>query len=200
MKYGLGCVQSVLDGTEHKVAIDSFEMPEEYSYQDIMPPVLDQGYTSKCVCYTLTSLLDWKVNRLKGTKDSNKFSIDELYNSRADKRADGMQIKEALKYLRHNGLNGTKIEEYAMVGSVEMIKRALILNGPCAIGVPVYQTSDTDFWNGSELLGGHCVMIVGYDKEGLVIRNSWGTSWGSRGYAVIPYDDFKKVFEAWSII
>ena len=38
-------------------------------------------------------------------------------------------------------------------------------------------------------LGGHAVMAVGYDeeKQWFVVRNSWGTKWGSKGYFTMPY-------------
>lgn len=37
--------------------------------------------------------------------------------------------------------------------------------------------------------GGHEMSIVGYDdlKQAWRIRNSWGTGWGQRGYAWLPY-------------
>jgi C1A family cysteine protease len=40
------------------------------------------------------------------------------------------------------------------------------------------------------LLGGHAVMAVGYDDgdECFIVRNSWGTAWGRRGYCLMPYD------------
>lgn len=38
--------------------------------------------------------------------------------------------------------------------------------------------------------GGHAVVIVGYDEEGLWVHNSWGPEWGVEGYAVLPYDDW----------
>lgn len=55
---------------------------------------------------------------------------------------------------------------------------------------------------GEKILGGHAVMAVGYDddikiknttcrvekKGALLIRNSWGTSWGKRGYGWLPYE------------
>lgn len=36
--------------------------------------------------------------------------------------------------------------------------------------------------------GGHCVTIVGYTPKGFIIKNSWGTGWGFRGYAVVSYN------------
>ena len=39
-------------------------------------------------------------------------------------------------------------------------------------------------------LGAHAFAIVGYDKQGLWIQNSWGEEWGYEGYACISYDDW----------
>jgi len=38
--------------------------------------------------------------------------------------------------------------------------------------------------------GGHAFVIVGYTPEGFIIQNSWGTSWGSGGFAVLTYADW----------
>ena len=39
-------------------------------------------------------------------------------------------------------------------------------------------------------VGGHAQVIVGYDdnQRRWIVRNSWGTYWGDRGYAYVPYD------------
>lgn len=37
---------------------------------------------------------------------------------------------------------------------------------------------------------GHAVAIVGYTREGFIIQNSWGSSWGHKGFAVLPYEDW----------
>lgn len=39
------------------------------------------------------------------------------------------------------------------------------------------------------LEGGHAVMAVGYDDENqwFIVRNSWGTRWGMKGYFTLPY-------------
>ena len=43
------------------------------------------------------------------------------------------------------------------------------------------------------LLGGHAVLIVGYNKtkKVLIARNSWGTNWGDKGYFYMPFDIIK---------
>jgi hypothetical protein len=37
---------------------------------------------------------------------------------------------------------------------------------------------------------GHAVAIVGYTREGFIIQNSWGESWGHKGFALLPYEDY----------
>src|SRR5262245_60101949 len=44
------------------------------------------------------------------------------------------------------------------------------------------------FREGSE--GGHAFAIVGYDREGFWIQNSWGPTWGDRGLGHVSYDDW----------
>jgi C1A family cysteine protease len=43
---------------------------------------------------------------------------------------------------------------------------------------------------GETVLGGHCVVAVGYNnaKRTFIIRNSWGTGWGMKGYCTMPYE------------
>ena len=38
--------------------------------------------------------------------------------------------------------------------------------------------------------GGHAFSIVGYNQDGFIIHNSWGTGWGTKGRAVLPYEDW----------
>ena len=42
---------------------------------------------------------------------------------------------------------------------------------------------------GEGVLGGHAVLAVGYDdaNQWFIIRNSWGTGWGMKGYFTLPY-------------
>jgi len=38
--------------------------------------------------------------------------------------------------------------------------------------------------------GGHAFVIVGYNRDGFIIQNSWGTQWGTAGRAVLQYEDW----------
>jgi hypothetical protein len=38
--------------------------------------------------------------------------------------------------------------------------------------------------------GGHAFAIVGYDREGFIVQNSWGSDWGYKGFARLTYEDW----------
>jgi hypothetical protein len=40
------------------------------------------------------------------------------------------------------------------------------------------------------ITGGHAFAIVGYDRSGFWIQNSWGEDWGRKGFAHLSYDDW----------
>lgn len=41
-----------------------------------------------------------------------------------------------------------------------------------------------------ETLGGHAFAIVGYDRDGFWIQNSWGPDWGKNGFCHVTYYDW----------
>ena len=117
-----------------------------------------------------------------------------------------MTFKEAFRYLRHHGVSSKagvlKINEYAMIKNGGALKLALVMNGPCFGALPVYNSRD-EFWKsgpGDCFCGYHAISIVGYNEEGFIIRNSWGTSFGDKGYSVLKYEDYSKLIEVWTIV
>ncbi len=49
--------------------------------------------------------------------------------------------------------------------------------------------------------GGHAMSIVGYTPTHFIIRNSWGTGWGDKGFAYASYEYTKKAFkEAYGVV
>jgi len=49
------------------------------------------------------------------------------------------------------------------------------------------------FNTGSNFVGGHCVVIIGYDNnlQAFKIRNSWNTTWGINGHFWLSYKFIK---------
>lgn len=42
----------------------------------------------------------------------------------------------------------------------------------------------------TQLTGGHAFALVGYNEQGFVVQNSWGTRWGLSGFAILTYADW----------
>lgn len=88
------------------------------------------------------------------------------------------------------------------------IETALSAGLPVVIGIPVY---DNFFWVGSansgyyagpsgNLDGYHAVTALGYNANGLVIENQWGTGWGNGGWATLSWSFVNGyVFDAVSV-
>lgn len=91
-----------------------------------------------------------------------------------------------------------KISDWGAVDfSVEGIKRALAQYGPLPSSLMVfedlkhYKSGVYKQTDGSKFLGGHAILIVGYDDadQSFLVKNSWGTGWGDKGYFKIAYSE-----------
>lgn len=38
--------------------------------------------------------------------------------------------------------------------------------------------------------GGHAFALVGFNRRGFIVQNSWGPDWGLKGFAILSYDDW----------
>ena len=94
-----------------------------------------------------------------------------------------------------------QVKEYlSITPSIPQIKQCLVNGYPVVFGFTVYssfmtqEVADSGIMpmpqDSDKLEGGHAVMAVGYDdtKNALIVRNSWGTNWGLKGYFYMPYD------------
>ena len=45
-------------------------------------------------------------------------------------------------------------------------------------------TGKLDTYDAANTMGGHCVAIVGYVNGRFIVRNSWGTGWGDKGFGL----------------
>ena len=87
------------------------------------------------------------------------------------------RIRRAVTQLRACLADG-----FPFVMALAIHKSAMILPARRTGVLPVPTRRDT-------LMGGHAVLAVGYDhaKRLLIFRNSWGRTWGDRGYGYLPY-------------
>ena len=202
-----GFALSKMDGSEHIFGNGEPQtsLPKSYSYRRFLPGVLNQGAESICVPCSVSAFLNWRENLKTGSKKDNKINYHEIYDVRTN-QGEGMTFKEAFRYLRHHGVSSRagnlKIKEYALVRSYLDLQGALVMNGPCVGALPVY-SDRPEFWNklaGDSFYGYHAISIVGYNAEGFIIRNSWGTGFGNNGYTTLKYSDFDKLVEVWTIV
>jgi C1A family cysteine protease len=96
--------------------------------------------------------------------------------------------------LKHQVLSYQRV-----VRDVSSMKGCLAAGYPFILGFTVYdafesatvaKTGKLDMPKKNEgIKGGHAVIAVGYDdtKKRFIIRNSWGTGWGMKGYFTMPY-------------
>ncbi len=69
-------------------------------------------------------------------------------------------------------------------------------------GSPTHDTLPLIVWSkNNEMTGGHAFCLVGYNKSGLIVQNSWGENWGLSGFAVLTYDDWlENGSDAWACV
>lgn len=127
---------------------------------------------------------------------------------------------EALKYFCHDPM-GSDIPSATVLDSVKKYLAAGIPSMFGFYGFPSFNDSDVKGGipypcQGESAEWGHAIVAVGYDDEkkikntkcnketkgALLIRNSWGASWGDKGYGWMPYDYVlsKLAMDFWSLL
>jgi len=199
---------------------DSF--PSKLDLRDDMQPVRSQGNQGTCAAQTASAMKEWQEHQ--DVNLNEYLSPQFVYDNRCNPDSSGMYARDVMKILNKVGIckettypygksmNITDeiskealkflIKSYAQINTIDGLKTALVKSGPCFIAVPVYNYGPR-MWKpeqGEKHLGGHAMTIVGWTKEGFIIRNSWGKYWGDDGYTIFPYCDWGLQWEVWTTI
>jgi C1A family cysteine protease len=96
--------------------------------------------------------------------------------------------------------------------NINDIKQSIANGFPVVIGITLFDSFESSQAAATgiitvptpseQILGGHCMTIVGYDdtKSWVKVANSWGTGWGDKGYCYIPYANISaNLMEAYTL-
>ncbi|HAJ56579.1 MAG TPA: peptidase [Candidatus Omnitrophica bacterium] len=104
------------------------------------------------------------------------------------------------------------IESYHRLSTISEMLICLAEGYPFVFGFAVYESFESQAVartgrahmpkKDERMLGGHAVTAVGFNQkeERFLIRNSWGTNWGKKGYFTLPYEYVKTLAaDFWTI-
>jgi len=178
-----------------------FIAPRKIDNRDLCLQSSNQGTTPHCAGYSTAGFIEvinWKKNNYP--EQINGSDIYKKAKEIEGKKYDGTTLelasKAAINLKLITGVN------QIVTKSRDSVKFAVHTNNTCIGGFLI-----TDEWNqcnkktGSvptfkkaKSLGGHAVLISGYDSEGVYIQNSWGLNWGLYGFCFMNWDMFDKQF------
>ena len=221
--YRLGCFKDVKDLRDIPMGLvlPPIKAPESVDYTEAMTAVRHQGNEGTCVAFaSAVGLKEYQdtIEYRKTIALSPRYLYSLCKANDGIPDEDGTYPRVAMKMLLKYGVcpesywpykphqkDGHKpgadraakkyaIKAYARLGSVQEMKRSLLVNGPFLAGVEVFRSwftrtvTDTGvipFPKPSDAFeGGHAVCVMGYDDGEKVFKfkNSWGARWGEGGY------------------
>lgn len=94
------------------------------------------------------------------------------------------------------------LRSVSTVPMIEIWRLWIATKGPVLTRLGVDETWDRagdsggnlDIYQPGTIRGGHAVALVGYTPDRFIVRNSWGTGWGDRGYAYASVDYAAQAF------
>jgi C1A family cysteine protease len=206
-------------------ALSATKVPASVDYRSNggVSGVRDQGNCGSCWAFAMTGGLESNVMLSQNMSSDLNLSEQVLVSCSGAGSCDGGSLNA--DYLQSTGLppasyypytatDGTCSDAQAgwqshtyKIGSwnsvdqdLSAIKSALATTGPLPTAFMVYEDfmnykSGVYSYTSGKQLGGHGVLIVGYNDDGqyFIVKNSWGPDWGEGGFFRIAYSEMKSV-------
>lgn len=203
---------------------ENIKLPNKLDLRNGLGKVLNQGKRGTCAAHTAATMKQWE--EYIDTGHITDWSPEFIYFQRENKPDAGMYARDVMKILKNRGICSEKtlpyrtksvtdisseaneealgytIKTYARIETIHSLKQALFEEGPCYISFPIY-SHRPEFWRakpGEKYQGGHAVTVVGYNKKGFILRNSWGENWNDDGHVLYPYSDWGMHWDCWSTV
>lgn len=94
-----------------------------------------------------------------------------------------------------------RISAYYKLNTADEIKTALMRDGVVVASMNTYDgaklVDNVYTYDKNAKHGAHCVLIIGWTRDGWLVQNSWGYLYGDSGRFYLPFDF--KLNEAWGV-
>jgi C1A family cysteine protease len=184
---GYGWIRDLPDARDYVYAAPLMRfpigLPASVDLRSACPPIYDQGQLGSCTGNGIAGAIEFDQKK-QGTKEFTPSRLFIYYNERVMEgtvpQDAGAQVRDGIKSVATLGAPPETDWSYDIAKFYESFEGQQIAQ----TGIMTMPAS------GEKVVGGHCVVAVGYDNSTrmFIIRNSWGTSWGLNGYFMMPYE------------
>lgn len=187
--------------------------PLKIDNRQMMAPTDNQTTTPHCAAYSAATIIEsiyWKMTgKLKQLDSHQVYALAKKLDG--DMYSEGTYLEYAMNAViklcradeEFSFLNNVEVKRFfndKTTDTIELTKQLLHKYDFLQVGFNI----DEGWYNctqmnyilkaGGNNLGGHAVVICGADQDGFYINNQWGTAWGSKGFAIMPYSLFLRQF------
>lgn len=198
----------VADISGKDIIIDGIVAPLKIDNRQQCSVTDNQGDTPHCAGYSICNIIEAMI--WKKTGKLIQLNADQVYAKAKqldnDLNTDGTYLECAIKAAIQLGGFGDQSDkvrigfiynrrnEDTFVQIKRFVHKYSFIHAGFAIDDGWYNATDSNYVikKGYTALGGHAVLICGYDETGVYIQNSWGKSWGSKGFAILPWNLVKE--------